>query len=160
MTWIVQVVPLPSHVNSQAASGSSFSSADTMCFTSFLLFLSQEDYFFWALTLFQYPNTKRDNSVTHDEWMWDNSYCFPNKGMWNTMDLSYRIKNGLHGSVSSVAACCHRSPFVLWTIWGWLLCCSEVPVTQCWQVRLKHWMKQTSVTDPGFEDLEKMQEQQ
>lgn len=31
------------------------------------------------------------------------------------MDISYRITNSLHGSVSSVAACCHRGPFVLWT---------------------------------------------
>lgn len=47
--------------------------------------------------------------------MWDISYCFQHKGMWNTMDISYRITNSLHGSVSSVAACCHRGPFVLWT---------------------------------------------
>lgn len=101
-----------------------------------------------------------DISLAHDEWLWDNSYCFQNKGMWNTIDLSCWIKNGLHGSVSSVAACCHRSPFVMWTSWAWLLCCSEVPVTQCWPVRLRRWMKQTSVRDPGTEDLENTQELQ
>lgn len=34
-----------------------------LCFTSFLLFLSQAGYFWWVLTLFQFPNFKL--GITH-----------------------------------------------------------------------------------------------
>lgn len=157
----MQVNPFFSHFSSQTSSGYSSSSADSICFSSFLLFLTQENNFFMSFNTFPVPQHYTwDNSLAHDEWLWDNSYCFLNKGMWNTIDLSYTIKNGLHGSVSSVGACCHRSPFVMWTSWGWLLCCSEVPVTQYWPVRLRHGMKQTSVRDPGIEDLKNTQEPQ
>lgn len=61
ITWIVQVAPFPSHFNSQAASWYPSSSAHMFHFL--FLFLSQKDYFLWALTLFQSPNTKL--GITH-----------------------------------------------------------------------------------------------
>lgn len=54
ITWVVQVAPFLSPFNSQSASGYSSSSVDIIRFTSFLHFLSQEDYFY-ELNTFPVP---------------------------------------------------------------------------------------------------------